>query len=82
MGEGISREGEIVDLGVVPNWWRSPAPGMPTTARKSARARTTRANFSSQSRHRPRDRNKVRASLGVPEANALMTADMSEEEQD
>jgi hypothetical protein len=37
-GEGISREGEIIDMGVTPSWSRSPAPGTPTTARRSARA--------------------------------------------
>jgi recombination protein RecA len=43
-GEGISRQGEIVELGVDTRSSRNPAPGMPTTARRSARARTTRAN--------------------------------------
>jgi recombination protein RecA len=41
-GEGISREGEIIDMGVTANrCWRSRAPGTPTTARRSARAATT-----------------------------------------
>ena len=44
-GEGISREGEIIDLGVEAKVAREvAAPGTPTTARRSARARTTRAS--------------------------------------
>jgi recombination protein RecA len=43
-GEGTSREGEIIDLGVSTSSSTSPAPGMPTTARRSARARTTPAS--------------------------------------
>ena len=44
-GEGISREGEIIDMGVDGQGAREvAAPGTPTTARRSARARTTRAS--------------------------------------
>jgi hypothetical protein len=43
-GEGISREGEIIDMGVKRASSTSPAPGTPTTAKRSARARTTRAS--------------------------------------
>ena len=44
-GEGISREGEIIDMGVDAKIAREvAAPGTPTTARRSARARTTRAS--------------------------------------
>jgi recombination protein RecA len=49
-GEGISREGEILDLGVTSGWSTSPAPGTPTTARRSARAATTRANSCARTR--------------------------------
>ena len=43
-GAGISREGEIIDLGVrAEHRSRSPAPGTATRASASARARTTRA---------------------------------------
>lgn len=40
-GKGIYRNGEIIDLGVQQGWWRSPAPGTPTKATRSARARPT-----------------------------------------
>jgi hypothetical protein len=43
-GEGISREGEIIDMGVAARSSTRPAPGTRTTARRSARARTTRAS--------------------------------------
>jgi recombination protein RecA len=44
-GEGISREGEILDLGAeAATSSTSPAPGTATTASASARARTTRAS--------------------------------------
>jgi recombination protein RecA len=36
-GEGISKTGELIDLGSRPAWWRSPAPGSPMTASASAR---------------------------------------------
>ena len=44
-GEGISREGEIIDMGVEARWSRSPAPGTPTTARRSARAKDNAREF-------------------------------------
>jgi recombination protein RecA len=37
-GEGISREGEIIDMGVNAKILEKSAPGMPTTAKRSARA--------------------------------------------
>jgi recombination protein RecA len=43
-GEGISRHGEIIELGVAHDIIENPAPGTRTTARRSARARTTRAS--------------------------------------
>ena len=43
-GEGISREGEIIELGVAaPHRRQDRAPGTPTARTASARARTTRA---------------------------------------
>ena len=42
-GDGISRDGEIIDLGVAQGSWKSRAPGTATTASASARARRTRA---------------------------------------
>lgn len=44
-GEGISREGEILDMGVNAKILEKAVPGMPTTAKKSARAATTRVSF-------------------------------------
>jgi recombination protein RecA len=43
-GEGISREGEIIDMASRPRSSTSRAPGTPTTARRSARAATTPAS--------------------------------------
>ena len=44
-GLGISREGDLVDLGVEANWWRNPAPGSLTGTPGSARAGRTRRSF-------------------------------------
>ena len=73
-GEGISREGEIIDMGVnAHDRSRSRAPGTPTTARRSARAATTRASSCARTRELAREiENKVRESLGIP----LLPADV------
>jgi len=42
--EGISRHGEIIDMGVTANILDKSGAGMPTTAKKSARAATTPAS--------------------------------------
>ena len=56
-GQGISREGEIIELGAPRASSRSPAPGTATRASASARARTMRACYLQQQQgHRPRDR--------------------------
>jgi len=52
-GEGTSREGEIIDLASSTSSWTSPAPGMPTMARRSVRAKTTRGNTSRPTRTSP-----------------------------
>ena len=67
-GEGISREGEIIDMGVErPASSRRAAPGTPTTARRSARARTTRASSCARTpTWRVEIENKVREAMGVP----------------
>ena len=44
-GEGISREGDLLDLGVRRNWWKRAAPGSASAASASARAARTRARF-------------------------------------
>ena len=43
-GEGISREGEILDMGVNAKILDKSGPGTPTTAKRSARVATTPAN--------------------------------------
>jgi hypothetical protein len=45
-GEGISKTGELLDLGVKSNWSRSPAPGSPMTASGWGRAVKTPASSS------------------------------------
>ena len=58
-GEGISREGEIIELGVATTSSRSPARGTRTTATRSGRARTTRASgCASTPMSRPKSRPK------------------------
>jgi recombination protein RecA len=42
-GEGISREGELIDMGWMPSWSRRPVPGTATAKNASAKARTTPA---------------------------------------
>ena len=43
-GEGVSREGDLLDLGVTKTCSRSPAPGFPTRANAWARAAKMRAS--------------------------------------
>ena len=57
-GAGISRNGEVIDIGVRRGSSRNPAPGTATTASASARARRTRAPSSISI---PRSRGKSRA---------------------
>ena len=40
-GEGASREGDLIDMGVAKNWWRSPARGSAIGANGSGRAART-----------------------------------------
>jgi len=44
-GTGVSREGELIDMGVDAASWTSPAPGSPTARNGSARAATTCGPF-------------------------------------
>jgi recombination protein RecA len=69
-GEGISRHGEIIDMGVnaAQSSWTNPALGTPTTAKRSARAAITHVSFCAKTRSAVRTEieNKVRESLGIP----------------
>ncbi len=68
-GEGISREGEIVDLGLATSTSsRSPAPGTATTATGSARARTTRASTCAPI---PRSRSRSKTRYARPRASSV-----------
>ena len=71
-GDGISREGEIIDLGAAATASsRSPAPGTATRASASARARTTPASSSRTTRTSPRDiEDQIRAKLLPPKRSA------------
>jgi recombination protein RecA len=62
-GEGISREGEIIDMGVETRCSRRAAPGTPTTARRSARARTTPASSCART---PTSRSRSRTRCAKP----------------
>ena len=65
-GEGISREGEIIELASCIALSRSPAPGTPTARTASGRARTIRATISRKIREIAREiEAKIRAVLGV-----------------
>jgi recombination protein RecA len=82
-GEGISREGEIVDLGVVAKLVEKSGSWYAYNGEKIGQGKDNAREFLKSNPEIAREiENKVRVSLGVPEANALMTADMSEEEQD
>ncbi|CAZ87740.1 MAG: recombinase RecA [Thiomonas sp.] len=82
-GEGISREGEIVDLGVLAKLVEKSGSWYAYNGEKIGQGKDNAREFLKSNPDIAREiENKVRASLGVPEANALMTADMSEEEQD
>ena len=43
-GEGISKEGDLIDLGVAQNLSKNPAPGIATKASASAKAAKTHAS--------------------------------------
>jgi recombination protein RecA len=73
-GEGISREGEIIDMGVTGKCWRSRAPGTPTTARRSARAATTPRVPAREPGAGARDREQGARALEIP----LLPADVVE----
>ncbi len=82
-GEGVSREGEIIDLGVVAKVVDKSGAWYAYNGEKIGQGKDNAREFLKSNPDIAREiENKVRASLGVPEANALMTADMSEEEQD
>lgn len=82
-GEGVSREGEIVDLGVLAKLVEKSGSWYAYNGEKIGQGKDNAREFLKSNPDIAREiENKVRASLGVPEANALMTADMSEEEQD
>jgi recombination protein RecA len=82
-GEGISREGEIVDLGVVAKLVEKSGSWYAYNGEKIGQGKDNAREFLKSNPDIAREiENKVRVSLGVPEANALMTADISEEEQD
>ena len=66
-GEGISREGEIIDMGVNANILEKSVPGTPTTVKKSARAATMPAS-SSCAKPRPGRGSKTRC---VPAGHSL-----------
>ena len=82
-GEGVSREGEIVDLGVLAKLVEKSGSWYAYNGEKIGQGKDNAREFLKANPDVAREiENKIRVSLGVPEANALMNADMTEEEQD
>ncbi|WP_079416296.1 recombinase RecA [Thiomonas intermedia] len=82
-GEGVSREGEIVDLGVLAKLVEKSGSWYAYNGEKIGQGKDNAREFLKANPDVAREiENKIRVSLGVPEANALMNADMTEEDQD
>ncbi|WP_449369486.1 recombinase RecA [Thiomonas sp.] len=82
-GEGVSREGEIIDLGVLAKLVEKSGSWYAYNGEKIGQGKDNAREFLKANPDIAREiENKIRVSLGVPEANALMNADMAEEEQD
>ncbi|MDY0330166.1 MAG: recombinase RecA [Thiomonas sp.] len=82
-GEGVSREGEIIDLGVLAKLVEKSGSWYAYNGEKIGQGKDNAREFLKANPDIAREiENKIRVSLGVPEANALMNADMAEEDQD
>ena len=82
-GEGVSREGEIVDLGVLAKLVEKSGSWYAYNGEKIGQGKDNAREFLKANPDVAREiENKIRVSLGVPEANALMNADMTEDDQD
>ena len=82
-GEGVSREGEIIDLGVLAKLVEKSGSWYAYNGEKIGQGKDNAREFLKANPDVAREiENKIRVSLGVPEANALMNADMTEDDQD
>jgi recombination protein RecA len=69
-GEGISREGEIIDMGVTARSWRNPARGTPMKGEKIGQGKDNAREFLRENPALAIEiENKVRESLGIPLLN-------------
>ena len=80
-GEGVSREGEIIDLGVLAKLVEKSGSWYAYNGEKIGQGKDNAREFLKSNPDVAREiENKIRTSLGVPEANELMAAEMSEDE--
>ena len=82
-GEGISREGEIVDLGVVAKLVEKSGSWYAYNGEKIGQGKDNAREFLKANPDIAREiENKIRANLGVPEANEAMAAHAPDDEQE
>ena len=80
-GEGVSREGEIIDLGVLAKLVEKSGSWYAYNGEKIGQGKDNAREFLKSNPDIAREiENNIRTSLGVPEANELMAAEMSEDE--
>jgi len=77
-GEGVSREGEIIDLGVLAKVVEKSGAWYAYNGEKIGQGKDNAREFLKANPDIAREiENKIRANLGVPEANAALTASMA-----
>ncbi|MBN2691256.1 MAG: recombinase RecA [Burkholderiaceae bacterium] len=82
-GEGISREGEIVDLGVVAKLVEKSGSWYAYNGEKIGQGKDNAREFLKANPDISREiENKIRANLGVPEANEALAAHAQDDEQE
>ncbi|MGA8010228.1 MAG: recombinase RecA [Thiomonas sp.] len=82
-GEGVSREGEIVDLGVVAKLVEKSGSWYAYNGEKIGQGKDNAREFLKANPDIAREiENKVRANLGVPEANEAMAVSAADDEQE
>ena len=81
-GEGVSKTGELIDLGVKAKSSRSPAPGSPMTASASGRAARTPSNFSRKIPTSPTRSKPQCARMPASIAEAIMAGEEKDKDED
>jgi len=80
-GEGVSREGEIVDLGVIAKLVEKSGSWYAYNGEKIGQGKDNAREFLKANPDVAREiENKIRANLGVPEANEALAARMSDDD--